>query len=244
MYCPKCGHEVPDDAVFCTKCGARQQITSSGEIKPSHIKASSKSWIVPVAVLGGFLSVVLIAVIVMAANGFFGGIQHTKPAYRIEGETATKKVDESVETDEITSEAQTGTAKDATVNTEMPASVVSPSDTSAANVSTLQKDPHEITAEITSDKEEYILPESNSRYISETELAKLTDEELRLARNELYARHGRMFDDPVLRAYFSSKTWYDGIVPPDQFSEDVFNQYEIANRDLIVRNEEKRKGNH
>lgn len=198
----------------------------------------------PVAVLGGFLSVVLIAVIVMAANGFFGGIQHTKPAYRIEGETATKKVDESVETDEITSEAQTGTAKDATVNTEMPASVVPPSDTSAANVSTPQKDPHEITAEITSDKEEYILPESNSRYISETELAKLTDEELRLARNELYARHGRMFDDPVLRAYFSSKTWYDGIVPPDQFSEDVFNQYEIANRDLIVRNEEKRKGNH
>ena len=52
-----------------------------------------------------------------------------------------------------------------------------------------------------------------------------------------------MFDDPGLRAYFSGKTWYEGTVLPDKFSEDVFNQYEIANRDLIVRYEEKRKGN-
>ena len=59
----------------------------------------------------------------------------------------------------------------------------------------------------------------------------------------IYARHGRMFDDPGLRAYFSGKTWYEGTVLPDKFSEDVFNQYEIANRDLIVRYEEKRKGN-
>ncbi len=64
------------------------------------------------------------------------------------------------------------------------------------------------------------------------------------AKRHMGTRNHGTFGVGILRAYFSSKTWYDGIVPPDQFSEDVFNQYEIANRDLIVRNEEKRKGNH
>lgn len=31
---------------------------------------------------------------------------------------------------------------------------------------------------------------------------------LMLARNEIYARHGRPFQDPVLRAYFAALPWY------------------------------------
>ena len=63
----------------------------------------------------------------------------------------------------------------------------------------------------------------------------------RLARNELYARHGRIFDDAVLQNYFSGKSWYRGTIKPEDFTESMLNSYEIYNRDLIVEYE-KEKG--
>ncbi len=86
--------------------------------------------------------------------------------------------------------------------------------------------------------DEYILPGSDSRYLSEADLEGLTAYECRLARNELFARHGRLFDDEELQAYFDSKSWYNGTIDPDDFDDSVFNKYEIANRDLIVEYEQ------
>lgn len=89
-----------------------------------------------------------------------------------------------------------------------------------------------------SSTEEYILAGSDSRYIQKSELQGLTAEECRLARNEIYARHGRRFDDEYLQAYFGSKEWYTPTMDPDEFEESLLNFYEIANRDLIVEYEE------
>ena len=86
----------------------------------------------------------------------------------------------------------------------------------------------------------YILPDSASSYLTEADLAGLTKEELRLARNEIYARHGRIFKDADLNAYFMSKSWYTPLYEPEQFDEDaMFNEYEKANRQLISDYEEK-----
>ena len=84
---------------------------------------------------------------------------------------------------------------------------------------------------------EYILPGSDSRYYTMDELAGLTAEECRLARNELFARHGRKFQDEALQAYFDSLSWYHGTIDPEDFDESIFNEYEVANRDLIVQYE-------
>lgn len=81
---------------------------------------------------------------------------------------------------------------------------------------------------------EYILPDSNIRYISKSELSGLTAEECRLARNELYARHGRKFDDEGLQNYFNSFDWYTPTIEGKDFEESMLNEYEVANRDLIV----------
>ena len=82
---------------------------------------------------------------------------------------------------------------------------------------------------------EYILPDSNSRYLTGEELNGLSSEELRLAKNELYARHGRKFNDKSLQEYFNSCSWYTGTVEPEEFrDDDFFNEYEKANRDLII----------
>lgn len=82
---------------------------------------------------------------------------------------------------------------------------------------------------------DYILPGSDSREYSRQELEVLSNEELRVARNELYARHGRIFQDEQLRRWFSSKSWYHGTIASTQFDEErVFNHFEKYNRDLIL----------
>lgn len=52
----------------------------------------------------------------------------------------------------------------------------------------------------------YLFP-TDTQVLS-TELEGLTSEELMLARNEIYARHGYVFTDQELKAYFESKSWY------------------------------------
>ena len=81
---------------------------------------------------------------------------------------------------------------------------------------------------------EYILPDSDSRYLTEDDLTGLNAEQCRLARNEIYARHGRRFVDAGLQRYFDSCSWYSGTIDPADFSDSVFNEYERANSRLIV----------
>lgn len=80
----------------------------------------------------------------------------------------------------------------------------------------------------------YILEDSDTRYVTEDEVASLSPEEVRLAKNEIYARHGRIFDSEDLREYFESQSWYHGEIEPEDFDESVLNDYERANIDLLV----------
>lgn len=83
---------------------------------------------------------------------------------------------------------------------------------------------------------DYVLPDSSTKYLSEKDLEGLTPEELRIARNEIMARHGRKFDDPALAAYFESKDWYNGTIDPETFDSQTvseLNEYEIKNIALI-----------
>lgn len=99
-------------------------------------------------------------------------------------------------------------------------------------------DSYEISAETNMVSSEYILQDSDKRYITKDELLGLTPEQCRLARNEIYARHGRMFDAADLQAYFNSCSWYQGTIPAADFKDDMyFNDFEKANRDLIVQYE-------
>ncbi|MCM3117557.1 YARHG domain-containing protein [Neobacillus sp. MER 74] len=55
---------------------------------------------------------------------------------------------------------------------------------------------------------EYILPASDKKVLGEADVANLTKGQLRIARNEIYARHGYVFQSEDLQTYFSSKSWY------------------------------------
>lgn len=82
-------------------------------------------------------------------------------------------------------------------------------------------------------KTDFVIPESDSRYLTEADLMEFSKEELRIARNEILARHGRRFKDNELQAYFDSKPWYTGYIEANDFNENILNEYESANMYFI-----------
>ncbi len=80
---------------------------------------------------------------------------------------------------------------------------------------------------------DYIFSDSSSRRLTRDDLTGLSKEELRLARNEIFARHGRLFRDEALNRYFSSKSWYNGTAYEEDFDEGVFSSLEWDNLDLL-----------
>lgn len=81
---------------------------------------------------------------------------------------------------------------------------------------------------------DYLLPQSNSKRLSKNDLKKFDRKTLNLALNEIFARHGRIFSDPDIKAYFESKSWYHGTVRPENFDNGVLNTYEAYNVSLIT----------
>lgn len=92
----------------------------------------------------------------------------------------------------------------------------------------------EVNALADTESSEYILPNSDTDYVTEDELNDLDDEELRYARNEIYARHGYIFEDKELNKYFMDKSWYEPTVLSNDFDESKsFNNTERANIKFI-----------
>jgi len=87
---------------------------------------------------------------------------------------------------------------------------------------------------------DFILPNSDTELITKADLKGFTIDDCRIARNEIYARHGRKFNDEELQAYFDAKDWYVGTIEPDDFQESELSDIEIANRNTIIEFEEKK----
>ncbi|HEV7395698.1 MAG TPA: YARHG domain-containing protein [Pyrinomonadaceae bacterium] len=75
-----------------------------------------------------------------------------------------------------------------------------------------------------------------NRALSEQTLKGLGLYELRLLRNEVYARHGRQFVAPWLSQYFYSQPWY---VPDDNFKDEELSGFDKQNVLTIVAYENK-----
>ena len=89
----------------------------------------------------------------------------------------------------------------------------------------------------------YIIPGSDSRYLTDEDVAGLNANQLRLARNEIFARHGRKFKDATIQQYFEKQSWYQGTIEPEDFQMDkMLNKIEKSNIKLIEKYEDKLKG--
>ncbi|GAB6560836.1 TcaA 3rd/4th domain-containing protein [Bacillus mobilis] len=54
----------------------------------------------------------------------------------------------------------------------------------------------------------FIFPDSDIRKLTSVDLAYVSKEQLKIARNEIYARHGHIFQTKDMQAYFSKQSWY------------------------------------
>lgn len=81
---------------------------------------------------------------------------------------------------------------------------------------------------------EYVFAGSDEYEIYEEECDGLTALECKIAKNEIYARHGRKFKDESLQNYFDSCSWYSGTVEPDDFTEDMLSDIELSNLQMIT----------
>ena len=79
-----------------------------------------------------------------------------------------------------------------------------------------------------------LFPQTAERYCTAEDFPEASDTILKLAKNEIYARHGRMFLDRELYEYFLSQWWYEPLYAPEEFDESCLNEYERANIDLLV----------
>lgn len=87
----------------------------------------------------------------------------------------------------------------------------------------------------------FIFLDSNTRYLSEDEILLLSKEKMEIARNEIYARHERLFKDSNLATYFSNQKWYHGTVDSEYFDNNqdlIFNEFEKFNINLIQKIED------
>lgn len=87
---------------------------------------------------------------------------------------------------------------------------------------------------VTASDGEYIFPQSSTAYLSESDLAGMSDDDVQMAINEIYARHHRKFVLKEVQEYFNSKSWYTGTIEADDFDVSVMNQYEDANINLML----------
>lgn len=234
--CSACGNENKDAYRFCLNCGEPRpssEQTAPPEEKQPKKKKDSRSMVMTVLLL--ILALLLIAAIVAVIVNF----------PRLSGQAGSRRqeiVENSMisraDTPEPTEAPEKGGtssfvfgAESATRTTPAPSvPTAAPTPEPEVTEEPLPSGVPEIT--VVSDGE-YLIPGSDSRYITEDDLKNLTWEQCCLARNEIFARHGRMFLTKEIADYFSGKSWYRGTIPAASFSETVLNEYERANVNTI-----------
>ncbi|MDH4163647.1 MAG: YARHG domain-containing protein [Nitrospirota bacterium] len=84
--------------------------------------------------------------------------------------------------------------------------------------------------------ESYLTPAD--RVITAAEMAGWSKAELRVMRNEVFARHGRIFQSPDLQDYFSKKAWYRQNA---SYSDNLLSDVDKENVRIIQEHEDKAK---
>lgn len=211
MYCKKCGKELNDNAAFCRYCGTKIKLENKDNANNNTGAGAST-----VNESGSKLeSERKVQIVLIIGIGVAILVAIIIVVVVMTGGSSK----DSASSDSNYSSTNNGTAN---------SSVNSYGSSNYSNSTYVNNSTY------SGNLAEYILPDSDKRVISRDELTKLNEQQVRMACNELYARHGRKFLDSSIQAYFNSKSWYRGTIEPEAFNEDVFNQYEKSNKDIIV----------
>lgn len=229
MFCKKCGKELKDGVRFCTSCGQNvlMPVVQSRESKTRFTEYMSRAELAEYSKSIVNLILVITAgilFIVLAAAGYF--LWSKRFDMLPDDSKVVEVLGDSVMDDIQVPSVSEDDGYSAPAKPEEKLREVEP-----------VEEPEEKQQEVEKETSQYFLPTSSSEYLTVSDLAGFSQDDCRMARNELYARHGRRFADPNLQAYFDALDWYEGTVEPADFDESVMNEYELANRDMIVQYE-------
>lgn len=219
-YCHVCGAPLELGGAFCQKCGApagasatnANQYAYSAAQTAYNTQDSEDDHLIPTWLLGVLAAIAVVVVALVVINPFNIG--------------KSSDANESQTNAASTEAASTEAASTAAASTK----AVSTAAASTQATTTAAADNY--VNGIGNESTEYILPESNTRVYSTSELSVLTTAQLELARNEIYARYGREFKTDYISAHFKSKSWYHVQYSAEEFDaiqESVFNSYEKQN---------------
>lgn len=199
MFCTKCGEQIKSGGKFCPKCGAPLKGTlAETQRRESFEEAVQQETPGKKKGLGSVpMIVVLVLLILLLLAGISGGVYYFLTHSREE----TSRIADDEE------DGEEGIEQEPDEDAE---------ETESQHISS-EEDTPEVIVVFTEDAAEtqdawmdadYILDFSAWREVTEEDLEGLSPEQLRIARNEIFARHGRQFRDDALNQWFYEKGWY------------------------------------
>ncbi len=184
---------------------------------------------------GGRIAIIIIVIVALIAAIAFGVTQCMGPAASGSGSssanaTTTTTSDSTASASTSSTAASTSAASASTsaastsaAATSSAAAASSAASASAAAPAQQEQPAQEQPAQPPAAPEEevyndyYVLPDSSYNYYSYDDLSDMSTYDLYIARNEIFARHGRMFNRTDLQDYFNSQAWYEPIYSPADF---------------------------
>ncbi len=79
---------------------------------------------------------------------------------------------------------------------------------------------------------------SGSEYLTPADIQGFNKQMCLYARNGVFARLGRCFEDASLQSYFRQFNWYRPVITPDEFDANIMNDYQRKNVALVLSYEE------
>ena len=244
MFCSRCGKKVKDGSSFCPNCGQRITAGPKSEISSDMGEQKGKgiAWKVGICLAAaGATAVISFGAVWLAGILRDQGKSQQRPGYEdslMVSDQRGSKDDSARYRETYGTSAPENSGQEGKGEAAMPAETAGFGESESAQAGL---DPGFLESEGMGAYEpamiqepEFILPESNVRYITYKDIQGLDETALRIAKNEIYARHGRLFQSEDLSQYFQSKSWYQGTIAPNDFSERVFNQFETANVALLA----------
>ena len=182
MYCRKCGQKLKETSRFCKKCGTPVMMESTIEDEVIIPMKHKKRWPIVLMIFFGVFLIILAAFILK---------------YKMNEISEQSEVpDNQVIANEWSSQTDDFETDFSTDNSEEDISESVEKEVSEED----QKQTEE--TEMQDEASEYFIPDSDSKYLTMKDLEGYSADDCRIARNELFARHGRKFTDENLKSYF------------------------------------------
>lgn len=261
MFCSECGKKYTGEGLFCTQCGTRrpdvppvvpvveipapvvppvaqpvQQPTSQPiqeQVAPQQKTTSNKTWVF----------VLLLGIVIGAAIVFGIHLFSREDDSKAEEEASQMQSEPVLLEDDTMDTVITSTPESSQDLTEEPVEeyITTPSqdsmpqeDDAPADMAEVEED-EEIVANAEPTEDLYLL-DTDSQFITVNDLRGFTPAEIRLIRNEIYARYGYTFTDSTLQEYFEEQSWYQSNpeLNAQTFNNNMLSDIEFTNIELIV----------